>query len=93
MTLRNARNIVLSTRSGIRNGYQAFRKRIWESYGVKVVISTADITTKGGVKQLLKEANNLGPVSSIFNLALVSINDYNIKYLGSFVTFHYFNHS
>lgn len=48
------------------------RKRVWESYGAKVVISTADITTEEGVKQLLNEANKLGPVSTIFNLAVVS---------------------
>lgn len=73
MVLRNSRNIVLTTRTGIRNGYQALRKRVWESYGANVVISTADITTEEGVKQLLNEANKLGPVSTIFNLAVVSI--------------------
>lgn len=72
MVLRGARNVVLTTRTGIRNGYQALRKRVWESYGVKVIISTADITTEEGVKKLLKEANKLGPVSTIFNLAVVS---------------------
>jgi len=72
MALRNARNIILTTRTGIRNGYQALRKRVWESYGAKVVISTADITTEDGIKQLLNEANKLGPVSTIFNLAVVS---------------------
>ncbi|VVC40005.1 Hypothetical protein CINCED_3A009213 [Cinara cedri] len=71
MVLRNARNIVLATRTGLRTGYQALRKRIWESYGVKVVISTADITTDDGVKQLFNEANQLAPVSTIFNLAVV----------------------
>jgi len=73
MILRNSRNIILTTRTGIRNGYQALRKRVWESYGANVVISTADITTEKGVKQLLNEANKLGPVSTIFNLAVVSI--------------------
>lgn len=73
MVLRGARNVVLTTRTGIRNGYQALRKRVWESYGVKVTISTADITTEEGVKNLLKEGNKLGPVSTIFNLAVVSI--------------------
>lgn len=73
MILRHARNVVLTTRTGVRNGYQALRLRVWESYGAKVVISTADITTEEGVKQLINEANKLGPVSAIFNLAVVSI--------------------
>lgn len=72
MVLRGARNVVLTTRTGIRNGYQALRKRVWESYGAKIIISTADITTEEGVKKLLAEANKLGPVSTIFNLAVVS---------------------
>lgn len=72
MVLRGARNIVLTTRTGIRNGYQSLRKRLWESYGAKVNVSTADITTEEGVKNLLDEANQMGPVSAIFNLAVVS---------------------
>jgi len=72
MVLRNSRNIILTTRTGVRNGYQAMRIRIWESYGAKVVISKADITTEDGVKELLNEANQLGPVTAIFNLAVVS---------------------
>lgn len=71
MALRQAKNIILTTRTGIRNGYQALKKQVWESYGVKIVISKADITTDDGVKQLLNEANQLGPVSTIFNLAVV----------------------
>jgi len=72
MVIRESRNIVLTTRTGVRNGYQAMRIRLWESYGAKVVISKADITTEEGVKQLLNEANQLGPVTAIFNLAVVS---------------------
>jgi hypothetical protein len=47
--------------------------RIWRSYGVKVVISLADITTKSGVRALLSGANRLGQVDAIFNLAVVSV--------------------
>lgn len=35
------------------------------------MISTADITTKEGCEELLKTANELGPVEAIFNLAVV----------------------
>jgi hypothetical protein len=45
--------------------------RIWRSYGVIVVISVADITTRNGVAALLSDANKLGPVDAIFNLAVV----------------------
>lgn len=72
IVLRGARNLVLTSRKGISTGYQAMRIRIWRSYGVNVVISTDDITQEEGVRKLLQTANSLGPVSAIFNLAVVS---------------------
>lgn len=45
--------------------------RIWESYGCKVVINTADITTHQGCKNLLIESLKHGPVGGIFNLAVL----------------------
>ena len=72
LVLRGARKLVLSSRTGIRTGYQSLRVRVWRSYGAKVVISLADITTVSGVTELLSEANRLGQVDAIFNLAVVS---------------------
>lgn len=43
----------------------------WREKGIKVLISTADIGTLAGAEKLLKEANQLGPVGGIFNLAVV----------------------
>jgi len=54
LVLRGARKLVLSSRTGIRTGYQSLRVRLWRSYGVKVVISLADITTESGVTELLQ---------------------------------------
>jgi fatty acid synthase len=73
LVLRGARKLVLSSRSGVRTGYQSLCVRTWRSYGVAVIISLADITTKSGVRVLLSEANILGQVDAIFNLAVVSI--------------------
>jgi fatty acid synthase len=70
---RGARKLVLTSRTGMKTGYQSLRVRIWRSYGTTVVISLADITTEGGVKALLSEANKLGQVDAIFNLAVVSV--------------------
>ena len=44
---------------------------MWESYGTRVLISTDDITTKEGCEKLLQQANKIGPVAGIFNLAVV----------------------
>ena len=72
LVLRGASKLVLSSRTGIRTGYQSLRVRLWRSYGAKVVVSLADITTESGVTDLLSEANRLGQVDAIFNLAVVS---------------------
>ena len=71
LILRGARNIVLSSRTGIKNGYQLYRIKIWRSYGVEVIISTEDITKENGVRNLLQVANSFGPVAGIFNVAVV----------------------
>lgn len=73
LIVRGATKIVLTSRSGITTGYQAFCVRRWEESKVKVLISTADCTTVAGTEKLLKEASTLGPVGGIFNLAAVSI--------------------
>lgn len=44
---------------------------MWESYGAKVIISTDDIATREGCEALLRQANKIGPVAGIFNLAVV----------------------
>lgn len=73
LIVRGARNIVLSSRNGLKNGYQSYKVKLWKSYGVNVVISTEDITTETGVANLLQTATSLGPVVGIFNVALVVI--------------------
>ncbi|KAJ3652435.1 hypothetical protein Zmor_018399 [Zophobas morio] len=71
LILRGARKLVLASRSGIQSGYQQQRINIWTTYGVEVKISTKDVTTERGCEDLIKEANELGPVDAIFNLAVV----------------------
>ncbi|KAG5854295.1 hypothetical protein ANANG_G00036290 [Anguilla anguilla] len=48
LTERGARKLVLTSRSGIRNGYQAKRVREWQGMGVQVLVSTSDVTTMEG---------------------------------------------
>ncbi|XP_054742931.1 fatty acid synthase [Anastrepha obliqua] len=71
MVLRGARYIVLTSRSGIKTGYQTLMIRRWEERGVKVVVDTNDVTTSEGCKKLLQNANKLALVGGIFNLAAV----------------------
>lgn len=71
MIARGAKFIVLVSRSGIRNGYQALCVRRWRENGVKVLVSTADVTTLSGAERLIQESNRLAPVGGIFNLAAI----------------------
>ena len=68
---RGARKLVLTSRSGPRDAYQHLCIKRLRSFGAKVVVSTANATTMEGATQLIKEANTLGPVGGIFNLAMV----------------------
>ncbi|XP_046888952.1 fatty acid synthase isoform X1 [Hypomesus transpacificus] len=71
LTERGARKLVLTSRSGIRNGYQAKRVREWQGRGVQVLVSTSDVSTLEGAERLVNEACRLGPVGGVFNLAMV----------------------
>ncbi|KAM6245512.1 fatty acid synthase [Porphyrio hochstetteri] len=68
---RGAQKLILTSRSGIRTGYQANRVKEWKALGVQVLVSTSDIGTLEGAQLLIEEALELGPVGGIFNLAVV----------------------
>jgi fatty acid synthase len=70
LVLRGCRKLILSSSRGITKQYQAYRIRIWESYGVQVSVNTSDITSKSGCEQLIRDAMKYGPVGGIFNLAV-----------------------
>ncbi|KAL6475465.1 hypothetical protein MHYP_G00165050 [Metynnis hypsauchen] len=71
LTERGARKLVLTSRSGIRNGYQAKRVREWQAAGIQVLVSTSDVSSLEGAERLITEACHLGPVGGIFHLAMV----------------------
>lgn len=50
--------------------------RLWSSYGVKVTVSTANISTSAGCDEIINEATRLGMVGGIFSLAAVLDNEY-----------------
>ena len=81
MLFLGARKFVLTSRYGVRNDYQKFVLERLESLGrklkifdTKTIVSTHDTNTTEGVKQLLKDANDLGEIGGVFHLALV-LND------------------
>lgn len=75
LVIRGARNLVLLSRTGIKNGYQHRKVELWKSYGVNVtLISNVDLSTKSECEKMLITAEKLAPVDAIFNLAVV-LND------------------
>ncbi|TMW54903.1 hypothetical protein DOY81_000136, partial [Sarcophaga bullata] len=68
---RGAKYLVLTSRSGVKTGYQSLMIRRWQERGVKVLVDTSDVTSAKGCQQLLENANQLALVGGIFNLAAV----------------------
>ncbi|KAM5273320.1 fatty acid synthase [Ctenodactylus gundi] len=68
---RGAQKLVLTSRSGIRTGYQAKQVGEWRRQGVQVLVSTRDASSLDGARALIAEATQLGPVGGVFNLAVV----------------------
>ncbi|XP_071447989.1 fatty acid synthase-like [Hetaerina americana] len=71
LVTRGCKKLLLSSRQGVHNGYQSFRLGLWQSEGVNVIVSKANVASPEGCECLLKEAVSLGPVDAIFNLAAV----------------------
>ncbi|XP_012270411.1 fatty acid synthase [Orussus abietinus] len=71
MVTRGAKYLILTSRSGIRTGYQSLCVRRWRELGVNVAISTEDVTTPAGAEKLIQECNKIAPLGGIFNLAAV----------------------
>ena len=68
---RGANNLVLTSRSGVKTGFQERCIGGWRRAGVKVLVSTANVSKLANARTLLKEAGQLGPVGGVFNLAVV----------------------
>ncbi|XP_077535335.1 fatty acid synthase-like [Haemaphysalis longicornis] len=71
MVTRGCRKLLLSGRSGVQSGYQRLCLRRWQSLGATVLVSTADVSSGSGAREIIKEAAAIGPVGGIFNLAMV----------------------
>lgn len=69
-----ARHILITSRSGLRTGYQKITIKRLESLGAQIKIITYDTTKLEGVASLLEEALLMAPsnqIGSIFHLAMV----------------------
>ncbi|XP_011875292.1 PREDICTED: fatty acid synthase-like isoform X1 [Vollenhovia emeryi] len=72
LILRGARNVVLISRTGIKNGYQRMKVRLWKSYGVNVlIVKDINVADPKDCEYLLQTVERDAPVDAIFNLGVV----------------------
>lgn len=71
MGANGALHMVLTSRSGIKTGYQQLVVDRLRENGIDVLISSIDNNTDQGAEQLIREAQKLAPLGGIFNLAMV----------------------
>nr|WLV27769.1 fatty acid synthase [Panonychus citri] len=71
MVDRGARHLILTSRSGPREGYQHLAVKRLKALGANVVVSQINCSTEKGSHELIDLAKSFGPVGGIFNLALV----------------------
>ncbi|KAK8785380.1 hypothetical protein V5799_008255 [Amblyomma americanum] len=71
MVGRGCRSLLLSSRSGVRTGYQKLQLRRWHAAGAKVRVTRANASTACGARKIIDEASTMGAVGGIFNLGLV----------------------
>ncbi|KYM98433.1 Fatty acid synthase [Cyphomyrmex costatus] len=72
LIFRGARNIVLVSRNGIKNGFQRMKIRLWKSYGINVlIIKNIDVSDLIDCEYLLRTAEKEASVDAIFNLGVV----------------------
>ena len=67
---RGARNLVLTSRSGIKTGYQKYKLKYFHKTGINVTVSTRNICKKEEAYQLFQDINGK-PVGGVFHLAMV----------------------
>lgn len=75
MVTRGAKKLILTSRSGVKTGYQSLMIRRWTEKGVQVSIDTNDVTTLDGARKMIHDATRMGPVGGIINLAAVLRDD------------------
>jgi fatty acid synthase, animal type len=68
---RGARKLVLTSRCGVRNSYQAYRLETFRRQGAKVEVSIRDVSEYTDCQSLITETEAIGPLGGVFHLAMV----------------------
>ena len=71
MVKRGARNIIMTSRHGLKTGYQKYVVQQMEDSGCKVDVTKFDIRDPNQTKELLQNASQTATIGGIFHLAAV----------------------
>ncbi|XP_037565632.1 fatty acid synthase [Dermacentor silvarum] len=71
MVNRGCRKLLLTTRSGVRTGYQRLCLHRWQKAGAKVIVRKIDASEEDGARKIIEEATAMGPIGGIFVLAVL----------------------
>lgn len=63
--------IVLSSRGGIKSGYQAYYLEKFRNEGIQIELCRDDITKLDTCERLIQKCTSLGPLGGVFHLAMV----------------------
>jgi fatty acid synthase len=68
---RGARKLVLTSRTGIKTGYQARCVHFWRRLKISVLVSTLNISNPDDADELIRSCREMGPIGGVFHLAMV----------------------
>ncbi|KAH7959412.1 hypothetical protein HPB49_010964 [Dermacentor silvarum] len=71
MVNRGCRKLLLTSRSGVRTGYQRLCLHRWQKAGANVITRQIDASVEDGARRIIEEATSMGPVGGIFILAVL----------------------
>ena len=70
---RGAKHLILTSRSGIKTGYQIKKIEKFREQGISINVSSLDISDQKAAADLFEFAMSLGPLGGIFHLAMVRL--------------------
>ena len=70
LLMKGAKNLILTSRSGVRTSYHKMAIKRFESYGGTIKVMKLDVADMDQAKELIIASEKVAPVGAIFNLAL-----------------------
>ena len=73
MAERGAQKFAITSRSGVKTGYQKYILQSWKNKGITAEVYNYDVCDYNQTLALFGEAEKHGPIGGVFHLAAVSM--------------------